>query len=217
MTQSHAAQDWPRLKPIAPERYGLQVTLDQETHDLLREAQDLLGHTEGGGQILNVLTRSLRLFVRTLKQHKFAETERPRRASRKPKKARTIPAEVKRAVRARDEGCCTFVSEKGERCPARSQLEYDHKQPVAQGGKSTAENVRLRCRAHNQLAAEQAFGEDFMQDKRARAQRASETRKAARTKVSAPRETPALESVHEKAYELIPWLRERSTTSPGAP
>jgi hypothetical protein len=30
------------------------------------------------------------------------------------------------------------------------------------GGPVAAENIRLRCRAHNELAAEQDFGRDFM-------------------------------------------------------
>ena len=33
-----------KVAPRAPERFGLQVTIDQATHDLLRRAQDLLSH-----------------------------------------------------------------------------------------------------------------------------------------------------------------------------
>ena len=44
--------------------------------------------------------------------------------------------------------------------------------PVARGGESPPESLRLRCRAHNQHAADCAFGAGFMQRKReaARAQ-----------------------------------------------
>ena len=45
-------------------------------------------------------------------------------------------------------------------------LEFDHRVPVAQGGQGTVENVRLVCRAHNQYAAERAFGADFIHAKR---------------------------------------------------
>ena len=206
-----------KLKPLAPQRYGLQVTLDERTHDLLREAQDLLPHSEGGRQIANVLTRALELLVRHLKQRRFAETQRPRRSGRKPKSVRCIPATVKRAVRTRDEGRCTFVNAAGERCPARSRLEYDHDKPVAKGGESTVANLRLRCRAHNQLAAEQAYGADFMREKREKAKRTSEARKAARTPRQAPRESGTTqEAIHERAYEVIPWLRQHSMPAPGA-
>jgi hypothetical protein len=56
-------------------------------------------------------------------------------------------------------------------------LEFDHIEAVARGGEATAENVRLRCRAHNQHAAECTFGSGFMSDKRAEAR----LRAAART------------------------------------
>ena len=58
---------------------------------------------------------------------------------------------MKRAVWERDGGRCTFVSESGHRCESRTRLEYDHVEPVAQGGQATVKDLRLRCRAHNQL------------------------------------------------------------------
>lgn len=36
---------WPVVKPLAPERYKLQVTLSADAHQKLRRAQDLLRHT----------------------------------------------------------------------------------------------------------------------------------------------------------------------------
>jgi 5-methylcytosine-specific restriction endonuclease McrA len=49
-------------------------------------------------------------------------------------------------------------------------LEFDHIDPVACGGESTKANLRLLCRAHNQHAAERAFGAEFMERKRSDAQ-----------------------------------------------
>ena len=67
----------------------------------------------------------------------------------------------------RDQGRCTFVGERDERCDSRHALEYDHITPVADGGPSTVANLRLLCPAHNQLEAERRFGACFMQVKRA--------------------------------------------------
>ena len=78
---------------------------------------------------------------------------------------------MKRAVWERDGGQCTFVSESGHRCESRTRLEFDHVEPVATGGHATVKGLRLRCRAHNQFEAERAFGRDFMNTKRERAQR----------------------------------------------
>jgi 5-methylcytosine-specific restriction endonuclease McrA len=158
----------PELKPLAPQRFGLQVTIDRETHELLRRAQALMSHQVPAGDIATVLKSALQLLVDHLEKRKFAATDRPR-ASQPGTSARHIPAAVKREVRERDEGQCTFVSDSGKRCPARSMLEFDHADPVACGGLTTAENLRLRCRAHNQYAAECTFGAAFMDRKRAEA------------------------------------------------
>jgi hypothetical protein len=71
------------------------------------------------------------------------------------------------------------VGETGHRCPARTKLEYDHIEPVACGGASSLDNLRLRCRAHNQLEAERAFGTEFMRHKRDAARRQGRASRAA--------------------------------------
>jgi hypothetical protein len=102
---------------------------------------------------------------------------------------------VKSAVWQRDQGCCTFVADRGRRCECRSNLEFDHIQPVARGGEATIENIRLRCRAHNQLEAERTFGSEFMKHKR----------ETSRSTVSAK---PAAQLTANSAVaEVIPWLR----------
>ncbi len=172
----------PRVTPLAPERFGLQVTLDQESYDLLQQARALMSHQNPAGEIAPVLKSALKLLVADLEKRKFAATTRPGPA-RCGTSARHIPAAVKREVWARDGGQCSFESETGQRCPARKLLEFDHEDPVARGGAATVDNVRLRCRAHNAYEAERAFGAGFMERKRAEAQgvraarmRASEVR-----------------------------------------
>src|SRR5207237_310286 len=85
-------------------------------------------------------------------------------------------ADVKRQVWARDGGQCTFTSESGERCPARKRIEFDHAIEVARGGEATVDQIRLRCRRHNQYTAERTFGVEFMKLKRTAAQFAREIR-----------------------------------------
>jgi len=51
---------------------------------------------------------------------------------------------------------------RGEEPRLMFALELHHERPFARGGPPTAENTCLRCRAHNELAAEQDFGRDFM-------------------------------------------------------
>jgi hypothetical protein len=69
---------------------------------------------------------------------------------------------------------CTFIADSGHRCQERALLEYHHEQPFARNGPSTADNVRLLCRAHNALMAERDFGPLFMQQQRARSGRSAQ-------------------------------------------
>lgn len=164
----------PKLTPLAPERFALQVTIAGDTHALLRRAQELLSHQCVSGDVAQVLHRALQGLVRDLEKRKYAATERPRAPRGQEPKGRTIPAHVRRAVRQRDDDQCTFVGENGHRCASRRQLEFDHVQPIALGGTATVDGIRLRCRAHNQFDAERVFGMAFMATKRegARAARA---------------------------------------------
>jgi hypothetical protein len=77
-------------------------------------------------------------------------------------RGRHVPAALRRAVFERDEGRCTFRSDSGERCRETAHLEFHHLVPFARGGEHRLDNLTLRCRAHNALAAEQDFGRDFV-------------------------------------------------------
>ena len=153
-----------KLPPVAPERFLL--TIGRSMQDKLRYAQDLLGHELPSGDLAQVLDRALDALIKELEKRKFAATTRPRPSNRASANPRYIPAAVKRAVWARDGGQCTFVSENGHRCQARKLIEFDHVEPVARGGTATVAGIRLRCRAHNQYAAECTFGAAFMRGKR---------------------------------------------------
>jgi len=169
----------PRLAPLAPERFGLQVTIDRRTHDKLRHAQNLLSHTVSPRDIAQVLDRALDALIAQLEKRKFAATSKPRHGSASnghSKNPRHVPAYVKRAVWNRDGGQCTFVSESGRRCEARGLLEFDHIDEVARGGEATVAGIRLRCRAHSQYGAECTFGAEFMRHKREAAREAAARR-----------------------------------------
>ena len=82
---------------------------------------------------------------------------------------------MKRDVWERDGGKCSFVSDTGVRCSSRRLVEFDHVTEVARGGAATVSTIRLRCRAHNQYAAECTFGAEFMSRKREAAARVRKT------------------------------------------
>jgi hypothetical protein len=75
---------------------------------------------------------------------------------------RYVPAAVKRAVWRRDRARCTWPMGDGEVCGATHRLEFDHDLEVALGGKPTLGNVRLLCKGHNLMKAEQHLGRALM-------------------------------------------------------
>jgi len=80
--------------------------------------------------------------------------------------SRYIPASVRREVYERDGHRCTFQSPDGKRCSETRFLEFDHViTPWACGGSPTADNLTLRCGAHNRWAANQLFGHDHVKSK----------------------------------------------------
>jgi hypothetical protein len=146
------------VRPLAAERYEIRFTASVETRDLLREAQDLLGHAVPTGDLATVVHRALTVLVADLKRRKFAATPKPR-ASRVPNaESDAVPAAVRREVAARDASRCAFVSKDGHRCGARRFLEFHHVVPRAVGGAATVANIQLRCRAHNGYEVDLFFG-----------------------------------------------------------
>ena len=92
-----------------------------------------------------------------------AQDAEPARGAQHATRSRHVPAAVAREVYLRDGGCCTFCAEDGRHCGARRFLELDHVTPWAARGETTVENLRLRCRAHNQQAARSYFGAELVQ------------------------------------------------------
>lgn len=159
----------PRIAPLAPQRFAVQFTASQQSVELLKRAESLLGHKFASEHMDQVFALGLEALVGNLEKQKFATTDRPRACQPRTKpRGRYIPASIRREVTRRDGGRCTYVAASGRRCDETGRLEFDHIEPVAKGGRTSAANLRLRCRAHNQLEAEIAFGAGFMHEMRSR-------------------------------------------------
>jgi hypothetical protein len=155
----------PIIAPLAPERFRIQLTVSRETHDRLRRAQDLLRHAIPNGDPAEVIGRALSLLVERLERDKCASTSSARAlpSSETMAGSRHVPAAVRREVWARDDGQCAFVGSRG-RCAERGFLEFHHVVPFATGGAPDAENIELRCRAHNEFEAQLFFGTRFVRE-----------------------------------------------------
>jgi hypothetical protein len=168
-----------RVDPLSADRFAVRFTADPEFLELLERVRALASHQQPEGDLLPVMKRSLELHLRELEKARFAVGRKPRCARRalptvesadarsgcapaSNERTRHIQAAVVREVYLRDERKCTFVSEDGRRCAARHFIELDHVKPWVYGGESSVENLRLRCRAHNQQQARTQFGSAHM-------------------------------------------------------
>jgi 5-methylcytosine-specific restriction endonuclease McrA len=195
----------PKVTPIAHKRYILQLAISKETHGKLEYAQALMSHLSC--DLARVFDRALDSLIAKLEKDRCGAASKPRAKRRPTLSQRHVPSHVKLAVWKRDGGRCTFTTETGHRCPARDLLQYDHIDPVARGGEATVENLRLRCRTHNQLDAEQAFGKEFIAEKRetARRERAATRQQAANAKRLA---SPDRDADPDPERDVVPWLRQ---------
>jgi 5-methylcytosine-specific restriction endonuclease McrA len=159
----------PIVQATAPERYRVQFTIGEQTHEKLRRVQALLRREIPDGDPGAIFDRALTLLLAKVENTKLGKTDRPRpkRSIRRETdndirtpsaRSRDIPRAVRRAVWKRDGGHCAFISPEGRRCTERSFLEFHHLQAYAKQGPATVENIALHCRRHNQYEAELVFG-----------------------------------------------------------
>jgi hypothetical protein len=170
MTPPPAAGPRPIVRPTAPERYRVQFTIGEATHEKLCRVQTLLRTEIPSGDPGVIFDRAVSLLLEHVEKKKLGATARPRSRARirretdnedirtPPPPSRDIPRAVKRVVWKRDGGRCAFVSVDGRRCTEREFVQFHHVQAYAKQGPATVDNISLRCRRHNQYEAELVFG-----------------------------------------------------------
>jgi len=155
-TKRETQREIAALYPDQPEMVTWHIDVPVSTDDKLRHAQNLLRHVVPNGDAAAILDRALTDLIANFEKRKLGAVSRPGRARKASGHSRYITAAVRRAVYDRDEGRCTFVGPHG-RCPETGFLEFHHLDPYAAGGSNSPSNIRLRCRAHNQMEAERDF------------------------------------------------------------
>lgn len=150
-----------RIEPLSDDRFRVEFTASRELRDKLERARELMRHRNPDGDVSAVFECAIDVLLAKLEKERLGKTSRPRRVVREAKRG-TIARAVRRAVFERDGEQCTFESGDGSRCPSRGFLELDHIVARAKGGPDDASNLRVRCRAHNRLHAEEVFGREYI-------------------------------------------------------
>jgi hypothetical protein len=148
-------------EPLTSDLRRLHMTVSKQFLEKLEAARKGQGHAQPGASAEKVLEAALDLLLAAQAKRR-AEVKRPQRNPRPTKNPSHVPAAVKRAVWARDEGRCQWPVDGGGICGSTLRLEIDHIRPIGRGGQSTAANCRLACKVHNQYAARQVYGDDWM-------------------------------------------------------
>ncbi len=183
----------PDLRPVSAAEWSLRVTLDDACKADLETLRDLLSHQIPDGDLASVLHEAIRCAIdKHGKRRGAVPPSRKRAAKAQPAPAdltatatrppppaapsepaapdlftpapRSRPtAAVRREVFARDGGSCAWVGEDGRRCGSTWQLEHDHVLAAALGGGASVDEIRLLCKPHNMLHAEQVFGHELLE------------------------------------------------------
>lgn len=151
-----------RTQPLSPSTYLVQLTISAATHAKLLQARDLLSHRVPDGNLAEVVDRALDALLESRERKRRPS---PRKSSAPVADPGRVTDAVRREVFARDGKRCTYTSPSGDRCPALAFIEVDHVAAQSRGGHGKLSNVRLLCRAHNRLHAEQTFGKGYIADK----------------------------------------------------
>ncbi len=181
----------PRVEPLSASRYRVELTVSAETKAKLERIRDLTRHRDPSGDLEKIFEASIDLLLLKVEKERLGKTTQPKLKTRlgrttrpkmktgsatndaaggtssaappEPGRRRRVARSVLREVWARDAERCTYVDAEGNRCPARGFLELDHIHAKALGGSDEAPNIRLRCRVHNRLHAEQVFGRAYIE------------------------------------------------------
>lgn len=150
--------------PLTADLRRLHATVSKEFLRKVEAARSALSHSHPGASLEDILEAGLDLVLaREARRRALGADPRPAPSSpTAPANPRHIPAGVRRAVFQRD-GCrCSWPLASSGVCGSTLRLQLDHVVPVALGGASTIDNLRVTCSFHNDLAARQVFGDAHM-------------------------------------------------------
>jgi hypothetical protein len=147
--------------PLTPNLQRLHMTVSKQFLDKLDAARKGQGHAQPRASAEKVIEAALDLLLAQQAKRRGV-VKRPQKNPRPAKNASHIPAAVRRKVWSRDDGKCTWPLDSGGICGSTLRLEIDHVVPRGRGGPSTVDNSRLTCTFHNQLAARQVYGDEWM-------------------------------------------------------
>jgi hypothetical protein len=139
------------------ESVRLSVTIPPEVWKNLERCKELLAHKLADADWPEILAELCEKFL-SAKDPLRRTAASAAEVNAKAKKHGAIPVKLRRFIFQRDKVCQYRDATTKRICGSAFRLEVDHIQMRCHGGTNEPSNLRLLCRSHNQLAAEDALG-----------------------------------------------------------
>jgi hypothetical protein len=162
--------------PLTADLSRLHVTVSRGFLEKLERARMALSHSIPGATIEGVLEAGLNLVLaKDAKKKALVARPGPTTPANQPtgSDSRYIPAEIRRVVWDRDQGKCQWPLHCGGICGSTLRPELDHIRGWKPGEPVKIEDLRVLCDFHNDLAAREVYGDDYMDSFRRRRPRRS--------------------------------------------
>ncbi|MDZ4678633.1 MAG: HNH endonuclease signature motif containing protein [Oligoflexia bacterium] len=151
------------VMPVAPEKVRqvskelAQITINVplEFLDEIENLKNIYSNSHPGittGELLAMLVKKETQKLDPVREpRKYNQVKVRRSASGTNEKCkRTISSALKRKVWQKYHSQCSFQTMDGKSCDSKYGLEIDHVRPLALGGETSIDNLRLLCKSHNQ-------------------------------------------------------------------
>jgi Arc/MetJ family transcription regulator len=139
-----------KIRAVSREAIRFTLEVDEEFMKLVQRMKEL----QGPSSLKEAFEAAMREFIRH-REPKAQVLRAPEVSSQK----RYVPTSVRNAIRIRSQDQCEYVDPvTRRRCESRTRLQFDHIQPLGQGGRTELENLRHYCPSHNAYAAIRAYG-----------------------------------------------------------
>jgi hypothetical protein len=153
--QGATSQPQEKIKQVSAEMVELKLTIPTELKDKLDQLRLQFSHVNPEMSYIALLEH---LCDKALPKVKPQSSATAAPEVKVEPQGRHIPAAMKREVWERDDGCCSYKdANTGKRCGSKFQLQYDHIEPYALGGRTELENLRILCAQHNRRRSTKTY------------------------------------------------------------
>ena len=170
----------PLLTPATPEQFNFRFAADRRFKEKLERLAEVLGVENPLKQMAELLEQAVDLALDQKdpkrKRERRVDRERKRNSAgaksrpdeilnEEPQESRYVSSAVQERVHERAGYQCEYRSPDGRRCTSRTGLEIEHERPFAIFRSHDERFLRVLCKRHNRLRAEQVYGARLIQAK----------------------------------------------------